>query len=41
MASAQYAYVASVKDDKLESYLSEALYLLEMRFKMFDEDGAG
>ena len=37
----RYAYVGSVKDYRLESYLSEALFLLELRFKLFDEDGAG
>ena len=35
------SYVGSVKDESLESYLSEALYLLELRFKAFDLDGAG
>ena len=34
-------YVASPKDDSLESYLTEALILLETRFKIFDSDGAG
>lgn len=34
-------YVAKPADDSLESYLVEALYLLEMRFKLFDADGAG
>jgi hypothetical protein len=34
-------YVAIPKDDSLESYLVEALYLLETRFKIFDTDGAG
>ncbi len=34
-------YVADPKDDSLEAYLIEALYLLEIRFEKFDTDGAG
>ncbi len=34
-------YVAAPKDDSLEEYLIEALFLLEIRFKKFDTDGAG
>jgi hypothetical protein len=34
-------YVAAPKDDSLEEYLIEALFLLEIRFKKFDTDSAG
>ena len=34
-------YVASPKDETLQSYFVEALVLLELRFKSFDSDGAG
>ncbi len=34
-------YIAAPKDDSLEEYLIESLYLLEMRFENFDTDGAG
>ena len=33
--------IAAPKDDSLEEYLIEALYLLEIRFEKFDADGAG
>ena len=34
-------YVADPRDTSLESYMIEALYLLELRFEYMDEDGAG
>ena len=34
-------YVAEPKDESLQSYLIEALYLLELRFAELDVDGAG
>ena len=38
---ASLPYTAAPKDDSLESYMIEALYLLELRFEYLDEDGAG
>ena len=34
-------YIAIPKDNSLEAYLVEALYLLELRFHSLDDDGAG
>ncbi len=34
-------YVANPKNDSLEAYLVEALYLLEIRFVAMDYDKAG
>jgi hypothetical protein len=36
-----FPYTAEPKDDSLESYMVEALYLLELQFERMDEDGAG
>ncbi len=41
MADKFSSYTAAPKDDSLESYLSEALYLLELRFGSLDGDKAG
>ena len=38
---APMSYTASPRDNSLEAYLIEALYLLELRFQSLDEDGAG
>ncbi len=38
---APVAYEAAPKDSSFESHLIETLYLLELRFKSFDVDGAG
>jgi hypothetical protein len=35
------SYSAAPKDESLESFLSEALYLLELRFGSLDGDKAG
>ncbi len=35
------SYIAAPKDNSLESYLIEALYLLELRFGSLDKDKAG
>ena len=34
-------YIANPRNDSLESYLVEALYLLEIRFVAMDHDKAG
>ena len=31
----------TAKDDSLEAYLIEALYLIELRFQSLDEEGSG
>jgi hypothetical protein len=38
---APLSYTAAPRDNSLEAYLIEALYLLELRFQSLDEDGAG
>ncbi len=38
---ASLPYTAAPRDSSLESYMIEALYLLELRFECFDGDGAG
>ena len=35
------SYTAAPKDGSLESYIIEALYLLELRFASLDGDNAG
>jgi hypothetical protein len=38
---APLSYTAAPRDESLEAYLMEGLYLLELRFNALDEDGAG